>query len=305
MAKCVGCGLQVNGGILEVDVCTNGGIVCKPDGSTGCTEGGLAVKLCNTGGIVYDTSCTDQFGSSGGLKINITSDSPNPILGCGLAGVDGKIQFKFDTTTCGTEQKSLLKCDDTNGISAKHINSIAGNSGVCGANATTPSRAYNFLLPPSSFADLAAAPTLNVGQYDFHTDTFTVGPECTDVTQCWAGNTIWDMGGVNFDLAANSLVRVVAEINQGYDNTPVSFGASPLQRMTFDTTGNVAGKRSQFDFQSHDTTWQIVCGGQKFLFQMRMRVIVVKGSCIVTQFGAIWEINWHYSHNGSTGCANP
>lgn len=99
MAKCVGCGLAVNNGILEVKACTDGGIKCATAGSpapNGCTDGlyvsfppnvpgtastiygcglksdgtgRLAVDVCDKGGILC--GATDDDAEDNCLFVNI------------------------------------------------------------------------------------------------------------------------------------------------------------------------------------------------------------------------------------------
>lgn len=83
MAVCVGCGLEVNNGILEVNVCgtpvlpntTTGGLQCDPDTEDGCLKvvlndshagcglnasgGALSVDACLNGGIICGDTADD------------------------------------------------------------------------------------------------------------------------------------------------------------------------------------------------------------------------------------------------------
>lgn len=84
MAVCIGCGLEVNNGVLEVNVCgdpivpniTNGGLQCDPATENGClkvvlndshagcglnaSQGQLVVDNCVNGGIICGDTAEDQ-----------------------------------------------------------------------------------------------------------------------------------------------------------------------------------------------------------------------------------------------------
>lgn len=299
ISLCVGCGLTVdNTGLLRVGICPTGGIACFLSGAEGdCPDGGLAVKLCSTGGIQYDAACTDQFGNAGGLKVNFPANAgpifpPNGAptqLACGIT-TDGTGKLLVDVgnaATCGTDVENLLECIDGDGLRADHQKSIAGISLQC--------------ISPSFAGQFGVTRDSNDLPIDFHSETFDIRPQCNTAGFVWFGTTSIDVGGLIIETDADSRAVIELSVSSDIPANPINFfNTNPQQIVIADNRGINATRHTSV--LMHDTQWtNLDFTGRRF--QGRLTFRVTHGTARLLQGSTQnWEVNWHYSHAGSTNC---
>lgn len=285
MAVCVGCGMVVNNGILEVEICPDSCLGCATADNpspSGCTSG-IYLALCENGGIsCASAGSPSPDGCTSGLYVAV---------GCGIENVNGTLQADVgDAATCAPVVQNLLTCVDGDGLRADHQFSIAGNSLICGHD--------------SSFLDAIPIdqPGINLAAqaapYSFFTPIVVVNPPCTGLS--WTGNTLYDVGGLQVEAAANSLAEITFRLHQGNAGDPVAYGGlNPSYRITIDNRFSANPQRQ--DVVLHDTTFQqFADGGAQF--GLRLDITVVQGSVELYAFtGQQWEITWHYTHRTPIG----
>lgn len=266
MAKCVGCGLEVNSGILEVKLKPGGGIACDPN--TGLyTDPGHNTDPTVIAVVHNDTNCITMAG--GGTVASPLTASP---------------KIAPDNTLC-KGSKNLLKCN-ADGMQVDHQGSIAANSDF-----PSPCCTCATFLSGIPFTQSASP-----NPYLIHSPLIEVGPVCTDPNQLWIGNTLVDIAGLQFRMNANSYSRVTYSFYQGYAPGPVVFGSpNPSFIAIFDNLNHA--QAHDFALILHDTTTQAVSGGQKLQFQIRLEWTQVTGTGTISSLTAQqFELNWHYSH---------
>lgn len=274
MAKCVGCGLEVNNGILEVATCANGGLTCEPAGDPDCPDGGLSVLLCPTGGIQKATAANPgPNGCTDGLYVQFPTTGHDPI---------------FPPNPDGTQKPAALgnclNTDATGRITVQLDTTPAACNGIeCGTEGLRSPCVQNIM----------------------EIDQMGIGPAVTNVnalgsaTFNFTGDDVWTIENVFCCGAARGLFIVEAS-GPVVDNMSNNFlarltyqfsidggafgGIFPEHVQWFDNRGGPAGRRESMNLW-HET-FKVFEGslpntGSLFTYLPRFQLVVLQGTATV------------------------